>query len=72
MGEMEKKWGRWILIAGGLNWGLAGFGRFFDTNLNIINIILGSVPAVENLVYVIIGICAAGVGYMELAKSEKK
>lgn len=42
-----------LVIVGGLNWGLVGI---FDYNL--VNAILGSVPAVENVVYALVGISA--------------
>jgi uncharacterized membrane protein YuzA (DUF378 family) len=65
---MEEKWGIWVLVVGGLNWGLAGLGYFLGTNLNVINILLGSWPAVENIVYVVVGLCALLVGYTKLGK----
>lgn len=58
MNEIEKKWGIWFLIIGGLNWGLVGLGYFLGMNLNVINLILGSVPVLENIVYIVVGICA--------------
>lgn len=44
----------WILlIVGGLNWGLVGLGGW-----NVVNIVLGSVPLLERLVYVLVGVAA--------------
>ena len=57
-----------FLIAGGINWGLVGLGYFFGTNLNIINLVLGSWPAVENIVYVVVGLCALWVGWIQMSK----
>lgn len=52
----------WILvIIGGLNWLLIGLGGFFGGNWNVVNLILGSVPAVEWLVYIVIGLAAVSV-----------
>jgi uncharacterized membrane protein YuzA (DUF378 family) len=49
----------WILIiVGGLNWGLVGLGGFLGGNWNVVNMILGSWPAVEWLVYVLVGASA--------------
>jgi len=49
----------WILVVlGALNWGLVGIGEFFGANLNVVNLILGSVPSIENIVYVLIGLSA--------------
>lgn len=49
----------WILvIIGGLNWLLVGIGGFAGANWNVVNLILGSWPAVEDLVYVLVGLSA--------------
>ena len=68
MNSMETKWGVWILIIGGLNWGLVGLGYFLKMNLNVINLVLGSMPAVENIVYVVVGLCALWVAYASMSK----
>ena len=65
---MEQKYGIYVLVAGGLNWGLTGLGYFLNTNLNVINLILGSWPAVENLVYIVVGVCAAWVATIQMSK----
>lgn len=39
-----------LLWVGGLNWGLVGLFNF-----NLVNSILGSMPTVEKLVYVLVG-----------------
>ena len=47
----------WILvIIGALNWGLAGLGGLMGSNWNVVYMILGSWPMVENLVYVLVGL----------------
>ena len=49
----------WILIiVGGLNWGLVGLGGFLGGNWNVVNMLLGSMPMVEWLVYVLVGLSA--------------
>lgn len=45
-----------LMVIGGLNWGLAGLGYFIGTNLNVVNLILGSYPGVENAIYLIVGL----------------
>lgn len=45
-----------LVIVGALNWGLVGAGEFVDTNLNLVNLLFGSVPALEALVYVLVGL----------------
>lgn len=49
----------WILvIIGGLNWLLVGIGMFMGSNLNVVNLVLGSIPSLEALVYVLVGLSA--------------
>ncbi len=47
-----------LLIIGGLNWGLVGLGGFAGANWNVVNMILGSWPQVEWIVYVLVGLSA--------------
>lgn len=51
-----------LLLVGGLNWGLLGLGGFLGTNLNVVNLLVGSWPAVESVVYVLVGVSAVIVG----------
>jgi uncharacterized membrane protein YuzA (DUF378 family) len=51
----------WVLvIVGGLNWGLIGFGMVIGSsaNWNVINMLLGSWPIIEGIVYLLVGISA--------------
>jgi uncharacterized membrane protein YuzA (DUF378 family) len=49
----------WILtIVGALNWGLVGLGGFLGGDWNLVNMLLGSWPALEWLVYVLVGAAA--------------
>lgn len=41
----------WIVVVGAINWGLTALG------FNIVNMLLGTVPTIEKLVYIIIGVC---------------
>ena len=45
-----------LLIIGAINLGLAGLGGLLGTNLNVINLVLGSIALLENIVYVLIGL----------------
>ena len=46
-----------VLVAvGGLNWGLIALGAYLGGNWNIVNLILGSWPVVETLVYLLVGL----------------
>ncbi|MBP7058161.1 DUF378 domain-containing protein [Candidatus Gracilibacteria bacterium] len=47
-----------LLAIGGLNWGLVGLGSFLNTNLNVVNLLLGSIPVLENIVYLVVGLSA--------------
>ncbi len=40
-----------LLFVGGLNWGLIGLFNF-----NLVNSLLGTMPAVENIVYILVGV----------------
>jgi uncharacterized membrane protein YuzA (DUF378 family) len=49
----------WILvIVGGLNWLLVGLGGFMGSDWNVVHLIFGSVPMLEWLVYVLVGLSA--------------
>ncbi len=53
-----KKLAWWLLVIGGINWGLVGLGGFFSGNWNVINLVLGGWPTLEWIVYVLVGISA--------------
>jgi len=45
-----------LTFIGALNWGLVGVGNFLEMNLNLVNLLLGSMPTFENVVYVLVGV----------------
>lgn len=47
-----------LLVVGGLNWGLVGLGSWMGGNWNLVNLLVGNWPMVENLVYVLVGVSA--------------
>ena len=48
-----------LLIVGGVNWGLVGVGMLLNMDSwNVVNMLLGSVPIVEGIVYVLVGVAA--------------
>ena len=47
-----------LVMIGGLNLGLTGLGTLIDTDLNVLNMLLGSWVTVEAIVYVVIGLSA--------------
>jgi uncharacterized membrane protein YuzA (DUF378 family) len=49
----------WVLvIIGGINWLLVGLGGFMGGNWNLVTMLLGSWPAVEWIVYILVGLSA--------------
>ena len=49
----------WILVmVGGLNWLLVGLGGFMGSDWNLVHMILGSMPQVEWIVYILVGVSA--------------
>ncbi len=53
-----EKAGHWLVLIGGLNWGLVGVGGFVGRDLNVVSMIVGNWPQVESIVYVLIGLAA--------------
>lgn len=45
-----------LVIIGGLNWGLFGLGMLLNINLNVVNLLLGFMPTLEYVVYLIVGV----------------
>ena len=45
-----------LVVIGAINWGLVGIGMWVNANWNLVNLILGSVPTLEALVYVLVGL----------------
>lgn len=43
-----------LLIVGGLNWGLVGI----SADYNVVNMLLGAWPVVEQVVYILVGLSA--------------
>ena len=52
---------KWLVVIGGLNWGLVGLGGFVGSDLNVIKLILGGVAGgvLANIVYLLVGLSAA-------------
>ncbi len=52
--------GKVLLAVGGLNWGLVGIGMLmgkFD-DWNVVKMLLGSMPTLEAVVYILVGLAA--------------
>lgn len=50
----------WVLVVvGGVNWGLVGLSMLTGGgNWNVVNLLLGSWPMVEGIVYLLVGLSA--------------
>ncbi|HEV8666821.1 MAG TPA: DUF378 domain-containing protein [Candidatus Paceibacterota bacterium] len=47
-----------LLVIGGLNWGLIGIGGFAGANWDVLGMLLGSMPTVLWIVYILVGLSA--------------
>ena len=56
--ESAEKVGHWLVIVGALNLGIVGATGLVGNSLNVINLVLGSVSVLENVVYLLIGLSA--------------
>ncbi len=58
--DMIGQVSKWLVLIGGLDWGLVGAGKLAGTanGWNVVNMIVGSVPAVENVIYLLVGLSA--------------
>ncbi len=59
-GCVTSKIGKVLLAVGGLNWGLVGVGMLMGKlgGWNLVNMLLGSMPTLEAVVYVLVGLAA--------------
>ena len=59
----------WLLIIGGLNWGLFGLGWWLGSaDWNVVHMILGNWMMVEGLVYILVGLSGVYVAWMSVSK----
>lgn len=49
-----------LVIVGGVNWGLVGLGMLLgvEGGYNIVNMLLSSIPVLEAIVYLLVGVAA--------------
>jgi uncharacterized protein len=45
-----------LVIIGAVDWGLVGLGSLLKANLNVVNLVLGGMPALESIVYILVGL----------------
>jgi len=61
-----------LVVVGGLNWGILGVGGLFmDKELNVLNMLLGSVPALEYIIYILVGLAALLMLFVNIKYGEK-
>lgn len=62
-----------LVVVGALNWGLVGLGMLMGAGMgwNVVNMILGSVPTVEAVVYVLVGLSGIWMVWMKFAGGKK-
>lgn len=61
-----------LVIVGALNWGLVGLGMLMGgTGWNVVNMLLGSWPMVEAIVYVLVGLSGVWMVWMKFAGKKK-
>ena len=53
-----KQVAHWLVIIGALNWGLVGIGGFAGGDWNVVKLIFGSVPSLESIIYILVGLSA--------------
>ena len=47
----------WLVVVGAVNWGLYGLGTLLGgSSWNLVNMLFGSWPMVESVVYVLVGL----------------
>ncbi len=52
--------GWWLVVVGAVNWGLVGLGMLMGgTGYNLVNMLFGSVPMLEAVVYLLVGVFGA-------------
>lgn len=52
--------GWWLVVVGAVNWGLVGLGGLLGGgSWNLVEMLLGSMPGLVNLVYVLVGLSGA-------------
>ena len=52
-----------LVIIGGLNWGLVGL-----LNMNLVEMLLGTIPVLVQIIYILVGLAALYSIYMVLSK----
>ncbi len=61
--------GMLLVIVGALNWGLVGLGMLMGAGMtwNLVNMLLGSMPMIEAVVYLLVGLSGLWMVWMKFA-----
>ena len=58
-----------LVIVGAVNWGLVGLAGLVELgNLNLVNLLLGTIPILENVVYLLVGLAGLYTIYYAVKK----
>ncbi len=60
----------WVLVVvGALNWGLVGLGMLMGAGMtwNLVNMLLGTMPSVEAVVYLLVGLAGVWMVWAKVA-----
>ncbi len=57
----------WLVVVGGLNWGLVGL-----LHMNLVESVLGNWPFLVTVVYVLVGLSAVWLAVMNMQGSKKR
>lgn len=65
--------GMLLVIVGALNWGLVGLGMLMGAGMswNLVNMLLGSMPMIEAVVYLLVGLSGVWMVWMKFAGGKK-
>jgi uncharacterized protein len=63
--KILKTVSKWLVVVGAINWGLVGV-----LNINLVELLLGSVPLLVTLVYALVGACGLWGAYAMLTKKK--
>ena len=53
-----------LVIIGAINWGLVGIA-----NIDLVALILGAIPILQQIVYIVVGLAGLYVGYLTFKKA---
>lgn len=67
--KQVEVWAWWLVVVGGLNWGLVGLGNWLGMgNWNVVEMLVGSWAGLSDIVYVLVGLSAVAFLWKKVAK----